>query len=362
MPITFESIKDPYGIQQASGVLGQALMQRGTEERQKSELKQTRKENASAFQEAMATASKPGASKQEQIAALQNYAALSGDNASVAPMIKQILSEGTKEKESQNTIDFMREQGIDIPYKTTGKNAPPASFLGQYAKGQKKTYEPESEKLEAQRTATYADRIVKNYEGSLASERKLDQMELAADSNTLPKPLLVAGMEFAGLPLGILGNPEAELYDKNVNEYIKNISNFFPGAIRVAEIEPYMKTIPTLLNSDAGKKLIIQNQKLENELHKDEYNAYVQILKDNGGKKPQNLDVEIITRTAEKRADNGMKFRDNMLKAIQMTQNPTGKVAPGTQMPAYKALDYLKAHNGDEEAAKAQALKDGYVF
>lgn len=32
MPITFESIKDPYGIQQASGVLGQALMQKGMQQ------------------------------------------------------------------------------------------------------------------------------------------------------------------------------------------------------------------------------------------------------------------------------------------------------------------------------------------
>jgi len=362
MAISFESLQDPYGIRQAGSTLGQALMQRGMMDRQKAQELEQRKQNASAFTEAMQSSSKPGVSTEEKIAALQNYAAMTGDNATVAPLLKQIISESTKQQESQNALDFLRSQGIDIPENINAQNAPPASFLGQFAKGQKKTYEPESEKLEAQRTAELADKIVKDYQAAETSRSRLGKMEIAAESGQLPTPALIKTLEFFGLPLGIINNPLGEAYDKESNEYIKDISNYFPGQIRVAEIEPFMKTIPTLLNSDEGKKLIIKSQQLINKQKTDTYDAYKQILKENNGKKPQNLDVEVLDRTQNSREEVGEQLKDVFREGVEITQFPTKKVAEGTKIDNTTALQYIKRAKGDRQRAEQLAKDDGYVF
>jgi hypothetical protein len=365
MAIVFNAPEDPYGmkgIQQGLGTLGQALMQRSLETRQKQEQKQQRTENASAFQEAMKTASQPGASIQDKLCAFQQYAAMTGDTQSIAPLISDLIKQGSKQQESQNSINFLKSQGIDIPEGAMGDNAPPPAFLASFAKGMKKTYEPESEKLEAQRTASYADTIVKEYQGAEASQNRLNQMKIAAESKQLPTPAMIKTMEFFGVPMGILSNPLAEAYEKNVNEYIKDVSNYFPGQIRVAEIEPYMKTIPTLMNSDGGKELIIDNQSLINQQKINVYDAYKEILKENGGKKPRNLDIEVLERTKQARDDISEKLKENFIKAAKMVEFPTKAVKSGTKLDTSTALTYIKRANGNKKEAEKLAREDGYDF
>jgi len=223
-------------------------------------------------------------------------------------------------------------------------------------------FEPESDKIEAKRSADFADKIVNEYQGALASEPRLDQMLIGAKSGNLATPAMVKTMDFLGIPLSVFANPLSEAYEKNVNEYIKGVSNYFPGQIRNAEIEPYMKTIPTLLNSDRGKEIIIENQKIVNDQAKAAYKAYKDILKENNGKKPRNLDVEILDRTEKSRLENGEKLRENFIKAIKISQFPTGKVQKGTRIIPNMALNYLEMADGDRKLAEENAKKDGYVF
>lgn len=378
MPITFASIDDPYGLRQAGGTLAQAFMAKAMESRaEQSQIrseeravnrqlatekrqKEARLLGGSALQDALKIVADPNATTIQKIGALQQAATISGDQKGVAPLIQQLIKQSTKQDESQASLDFLRTQGVDIPQNVTGKNAPPASFLGSFAKGLKPVFEPESDKIEAKRSADYADQIVKDYEAAEASENRLSQMEIAAESRQLPTPAFVKTMEFLGIPLGILGNPLAEGYEKNTNEYIKDVGKYFPGQIRNVEIEAYMKTIPTLMNSDDGKLLIIKNQKLVNQGKKASYDAYKQILKENGGKKPRNLDVEILERTRELRNQVSDQLKQNFIEAVDMTQFPTSKVQPGTPMNPSIAFRYVQRAKGDREKAEKLAREDGY--
>ena len=362
MAITFESIKDPYGLGAAGQAIGQAAMQRSMMGLQKRQQDEERLRRGGALQKAIEDASKPGATFEDKIGAFQQYAVETGDAKSVTPFINQLMKESNRQGESEASLDFLRSQGIDIPPTVPGKKLPPPSFLGPYAAALKPVYEPESEKIEAKRSADFADQIVKDYQGAEGSKNRLAQMEIAAKSGELPTPAMVKTLDFFGLPLGILSNPLAEGYDKSVQDYIKDVSLYFPGQIRVAEIESYMKSIPTLLNTDPGKEIIIENMKLVNKQKEFAYEAYKDILKENKGKKPRNLDIEILERTKEQRNNISEKLKENYQKAVEMTKFPSEKVAKGTKITPNIALKYIERASGDRAKAEELARKDGYEF
>jgi hypothetical protein len=315
--------------------------------------------------EVMKVVQDPSSSPMQKIGSLQQYAAMTGDTKSVAPILNEIIKSSTKQREAEANYQLYRPiisqtLGIDLPEKLPSDVTPGAiTGLSQFGKP---TFEPESDKIEAKRSADFADQIIRDYNAAEISKNRLAQMDIAAKSGQLPTPAMMKTMDFIGIPLSIFSNPLAEAYDKNVNEYIKDIANYFPGQIRVAEIEPYMKTIPTLLNSDAGKELIIENQQLINEQKEATYEAYKEILKENKGKKPRNLDVEILERTKAKRQEIGDRLKGNFEKAIQMSKFPTGKVNAGTKLTPNTALNYLNAAGGDRKKAEEMARKDGYEF
>src|SRR5690606_37714795 len=101
-------------------------------------------------------------------------------------------------------------------------------------------------------------------------------------------------MDAFGIPIGVLGNPATEEYRKLEADYVRDVSKVFPGGkITNYEVSAYLKTIPSLMNSPEGRKQIINNRKLMNEAKRVRYDAYKKILKENNGKKPQNLGILI---------------------------------------------------------------------
>jgi hypothetical protein len=180
-------------------------------------------------------------------------------------------------------------------------------------------FESESSKLAAKSSSEYRDRIVKEYEGAVASDMRLDKMIDKAKSKKLPTPLMVKTLDVFGLPLSILNNPEGEEYAKLQADYVRDVSTIFPGAIKNFEIESYMKTIPGLINSDEGKILIGENLKIRNEAYKMKYQAMKEILKENGGVPPRNLDIAINDRTQDKMQSLSERFRQNVHDSLDLS-------------------------------------------
>jgi hypothetical protein len=129
-----------------------------------------------------------------------------------------------------------------------------------------------------------------------------------------------------------LGNPEAEEFEKISTDHVKEVSNVFPGQIRVFEIETYLKTIPTLLNSDEGKQIVANNLMLLNDGKIIKYKVGEQILKDNNGIPPRNFDMLINERAEPELERLGEELEKGMTDAIEKYQptiemyGPDGKV------------------------------------
>lgn len=175
-------------------------------------------------------------------------------------------------------------------------------------------FEPEADKLEAKRVSELADDIEKEYASTREENMRLDrQLKLDKEGN-VSTPGLVKLLDFFGIPLGVLANPATEEYRKLESDFVRNVSKIFPGGkITNYEISSYLKTIPSLMNSPEGRKAIIRNRKLLNQAKEVRYDAYKKILKDNKGRKPQNLGVLIEEATAEKMA----KIEDEFVNDVQ---------------------------------------------
>jgi len=172
-------------------------------------------------------------------------------------------------------------------------------------------FEDEASKLAAQSSSKYRDKVVNEYEAAKSSDLRLTKMIKKAESGKLSTPMMIKTLDYFGIPLSVLNNPSTEEYAKLENDYVRDVSSIFPGAIKNFEIESYLKTIPRLLNSDEGKLLVAKNLQLINKAKTIKYEAMKNILEQNKGVVPRNLDIAINDATRNQMEEIKEEFVDN---------------------------------------------------
>jgi len=137
--------------------------------------------------------------------------------------------------------------------------------------------------------------VVNNYNESLMTDSRLKRMKALNKKGTLTTPATAAFLDKFGIPIGVLGSPDSEEFDKLSKDFLKSISSYFPGRVNIVEVENFLKTIPSLMNSQEGRNRIIDNLLVMNEPKKLMYNAYTDIRKE-GGKLPVDLREAVFDR------------------------------------------------------------------
>lgn len=91
-------------------------------------------------------------------------------------------------------------------------------------------------------------------------------------------------------------SPNTEEFEKLSNQFIRGAKSVFGSRITDADLKAYMSQIPTLANTDAGKRAIISDMKIANdaELIREKYMK--QIIKENKGKRPADLAIQVEDR------------------------------------------------------------------
>ncbi len=242
-----------------------------------------------------------------------------------APPLKQTQPEQAPQDEGVQWNKLSDEQLV----KLTGVKG-----FGQQAQAEQKrrieekkaaqgSYEPESEKLEAKRVASLADEVENDYKAAANEDLRLDRMVVLDKEKNVSAPTLIKVLDAFGLPIGILSNPATEEFRKLEADFVRDVSKVFPGGkVTNYELQSYLRTIPGLMNSPEGRKEIIRNRKLMNEAKKVRYDEYKKILKENNGKKPQNLGILLEERTQDKIADIEDRFREGIEKSVDKFQTP----------------------------------------
>jgi len=163
--------------------------------------------------------------------------------------------------------------------------------------------EKEANKIERENrkeSAPYIQETIDAYKGAREEAAVLGQMKQLVDRGKLITPALNKLMNLAGVPLGVLDNPDVENFDKLSNYLTRGISKYFPGRINVIEFQNFLRQIPTLQNSERGKKVIINNLEKMEELKFLEYNTMAEIIGENGGKVPPNLNFLVLQQMKPK--------------------------------------------------------------
>jgi hypothetical protein len=168
-----------------------------------------------------------------------------------------------------------------------------------------------------------------------------------AAGGKLSTPLMVKTLDFVGLPLSILKNPITEEYSKIEHDYVRDVTTIFPGVIKNFEIESYLKTIPGLLNSDEGKLLVGKNVKLINEGKKIRYDALNEILKENKGVPPRNIDMIINDRIRDKMNDIAERYTDNVHQALDLSGPKIAMIDENGDIFDIPSYDLEKAMNSE---------------
>jgi hypothetical protein len=87
---------------------------------------------------------------------------------------------------------------------------------------------------------------------------KLRQMQ-SIPSEKLVGPTAAAFLEKIGIPLGALEDPSSELFQKLSLDLLKGLPETYGNRILKVEVDNFLRTIPALINSPDGRRMIASN-------------------------------------------------------------------------------------------------------
>lgn len=177
--------------------------------------------------------------------------------------------------------------------------------IADYKQNRKEAFELakyEREKLDkdTKESKEWLKETNKKTKGTRETNARLNRMEKLLESGKLDNPLFASALDSlshglwgVGLNLKSLQSPESQEFEKLSNDMLKGIQDVFGSRILKTEVDNFLKTIPTLTQSDAGKKAVIDNLKLLNEATIAQDKVAKDIIKQNGGQIPPDLELMV---------------------------------------------------------------------
>lgn len=138
--------------------------------------------------------------------------------------------------------------------------------------------------------------ILNQSKAARENDTRLERMKQLNASGKLIDPLYNATLEKLGLDIPALKNPDSQEFEKLTNDMFRNIREIFGNRINVIEIITFLKTIPTLSQSQEGRNRVIRNLKLLNRGAQARVKAMKEIIKENGGTPPYDLGEQVEER------------------------------------------------------------------
>jgi len=163
--------------------------------------------------------------------------------------------------------------------------------------------------------------IVEKAKAARQDLKDLDRMEELGRDNRLSTPGYVEFLKRSGLDIPTLTNPSTEEFLKIQANFLRNAKAYFGSRISNYEAEQFLKTIPSLSQSPEGRKRVIANLKYISRAALEHYNALKEVIAENKGLPPMDLEEQIYDKTEKKMDALAKKFREDLAKPVPKGQN-----------------------------------------
>lgn len=149
------------------------------------------------------------------------------------------------------------------------------------------------------------DDTINQYEAAKASDDRLNRMEKLIEKGEVDTPAFASLLKAAskvtfGINFSDLLTADTQEFDKLSSDFIKDAKAIFGARITDTDLNTFLTTVPSLLQTDEGKLRVIRNLRIANDAKKLKFNALKDILKENKGKRPRDLAIQIIDRVGDK--------------------------------------------------------------
>lgn len=189
-------------------------------------------------------------------------------------------------------------------------------------------FEKAQEKVDKQERP-YLDEL--RLKGKAATETALglDKMLQLVNTGKLVGPIrgtiletIKQGIPVLGIGADLFGltSNETQEFKKIQADMLRNVKDWFGSRITNDEIKRFMDRIPSLNQSDEGKRLVIRDLKLLNQANIARNKAAQEIIEENGGHLPPDLEPRV-----EKRAKTELDRIANEFKSVYVSPQQLGK-------------------------------------
>ena len=145
---------------------------------------------------------------------------------------------------------------------------------------------------------------------------RYEQLEQLNESKKLPEGLQRLNIDWAkgDIRIPFLANPETQLFVKTINDFTVAAKDTFGARVTNFELGAFMKRLPTLANSEEGRRMIIEQMKAMKELDKLYYTSIQDVYNKYGIQKIDRSNAEKIAKDMRKDKEEELKkrFKDSV--------------------------------------------------
>jgi hypothetical protein len=209
-------------------------------------------------------------------------------------------------------------------------------------------------KMANKETRKYYDEVNNEYRSAIENDRRLKRISELTERDDLGIPLANSvirtishgisglGLSVMGLDLTSLMTADAQELDKLSSDFVKGAKHIFPGRVTDADLKAFVKMIPSLSQTNEGRRRIIHNMRVFNEGAKVRKQAMDQIIRENDGNRPYNLD-ELVDKISKPQIDKISEYFDKIRpenNQIRSAHAAAGTINPKEHLKI-KALEGL---------------------
>lgn len=115
--------------------------------------------------------------------------------------------------------------------------------------------------------------------------------------------------------LAKIQNPQTELYVKNLKQWLKGAKDFFGARVTNFDVSSFMAQLPSLLNSEQGRRLILKQMKYVNDLESIHNNTLNEGLKKYGRNANYNQISQVVDQKTQEREQDLIGKINNLVEA-----------------------------------------------